>query len=241
MRRNACRVQKGRSEYHSFWNGFDWFSKMFHFNDDGRHDSLGITLEQFHEYQLIGPIATRALINFATADTGGGSWIDTDYRRNIFYIIEEHRTLWQVERTLPEDPRREKLDNYREYFRPLWLSTLRSLRKLNAVPPFAPKPIPTSCVQTWVQYGRDLGIFPTDSIPSEPVRFFTEHRGCHWRGCMCHGLEACHKMRVYKGCSRALYCCEKCQRSDWLKGKHKTQCKKWRKLNNVNNPLAYGA
>ncbi|KAL4243630.1 hypothetical protein ABKN59_011095 [Abortiporus biennis] len=234
LRRNACRYGDGLEDiqrtHRGFWQGFEWFSKVLHFDDDDRGDAhvrLGIPLVSFQEYQLV-PIAVRALINYvASEEFTESDYIDEDYLNTIYHMFQEQQELWREEEELPEDdPQKQDIEIYRDHFRPLWISTLQTLRNMSRNSSPSILPMLSSWIKRWLRHGHNLGINESDFSPPTRIKIFSDRRGCHWQECMCHGLEECHKMRVCKGCSRVLYCSENCQRretQDPMQGVESTQ------------------
>ncbi|CAL1711688.1 unnamed protein product [Somion occarium] len=121
--------------------------------------------------------------------------------------------------------------NYKDAFhilRKIWLPTLQELR--GRINPAGVKSADT--IELWQYLGRAFGLRENDA-PAQLFPGFTScTKSCRWKDCLCSCNKPWHRLRVCKGCWRALYCSSKCQTrsKDWKVGGHKEECKRWRKL-----------
>ncbi|KAL4245080.1 MYND-type zinc finger protein samB [Abortiporus biennis] len=127
----------------------------------------------------------------------------------------------------------DEVTRYETYFSkllPIWYSTLQGLRACRNITPDQIRC--HQVVQVWAAFSEQIGI-SEDNIqeqlqlnpsPREPPKWMTYHR----KECLCHNERVHHRMRVCKGCRRVVYCGIDCQTKDWIIGRRKERCRRWR-------------
>ena len=68
-----------------------------------------------------------------------------------------------------------------------------------------------SFVEIWDSARKLCRISPVEANPDLPLNYPLSPGGCFWSSCMCRSSPS-HRMKICKGCWRALYCNTKCQR-----------------------------
>lgn len=91
----------------------------------------------------------------------------------------------------------------RDRVRPSWYRVLQHLRNLRDV---------QKALQAWLQFGRDLE-FKEDEERAVFQRDTKDgRRNCDWRGCEFYVQLPEKPLKACKGCNRAYYCGQACQK-----------------------------
>lgn len=112
---------------------------------------------------------------------------------------------------------KENMDRILSISRKIWFPTLKRIRATRP----SDRTFRDKALALWQEFGRRLELREVQP----KVESLGHVLGCRWRDCLCHEKRVrCHRMKVCKGCWKALYCGTKCQRLDWTEGGHRERC-----------------